>query len=129
MNPRVKPESWRLATEVVPLGGVFYNWAWTKIQWVGAKCSTRWSRTRVNLAMWMLGGFGCSDGLREVFYIDLDGGLDTVLCWRTSYECNLYWDNTWPFKVVTWWFWKSNGVCEMVARTDGFWKIVLLSVI
>jgi len=44
-------------------------------------------------------------------------------------QCNLYWGNTWPFKVVAWWFWKSSGVCEIVARTDEFWKIALLSVI
>jgi len=24
---------------------------------------------------------------------DLDGGLDAMLCWGPSYECNLYWSN------------------------------------
>jgi len=24
-----------------------------------------------------------------------------------SYECSLYWNNTWPIEVVAWWFWKS----------------------
>jgi len=43
-----------------------------------------------------------------------------------SYECNLYWGNTWPLKIVAWWFWKSSGVCEIVARTNGFRKIALL---
>jgi len=51
-----------------------------------------------------------------------------MLCWGPSYECNFYWGNMWPLKVVAWSFWKSNGVCEIVARTDGFRKIVLLSV-
>jgi len=25
----------------------------------------------------------------------------------------------WSLEVVAWWFWKSSGVCEIVARTDG----------
>ena len=73
----------------------------------------------------VLGGFGCSDGLRERLYTTLDGGLDVMLCWGANYECNLYTGNTWPLEVVAWWFWKSSGVCEIVARTDGFWKIAL----
>ena len=68
----------------------------------------------------VLGDFGCSDGLREGFYIALDGGLDAMLCWGPSYECNLYWGNTWPLEVVAWWFWKSSEVCEIVAHMDGF---------
>jgi len=28
----------------------------------------------------VLGGFDCSDGLREGFYTALDGGLDAILC-------------------------------------------------
>ena len=28
----------------------------------------------------VLGGFGCSDGLREGFYTALDGDLDAMLC-------------------------------------------------
>ena len=40
-----------------------------------------------------------------------------MLCWGPSYECNLYQGNTWPLKVVAQWFWKSSGVCEIVART------------
>ena len=31
-------------------------------------------------------------------------------------------------EVLAWWFWKSSGVCEIVARTDGFQKMVLLNV-
>jgi len=27
----------------------------------------------------VLGGFGCSDGLRQGFYTSLDGGLDAML--------------------------------------------------
>ncbi|QCD79013.1 hypothetical protein DEO72_LG1g2650 [Vigna unguiculata] len=77
----------------------------------------------------VLSGFGCSDGLREGFYTTLDGGLDAMLCWGPRYECNLYWGNTWPLEVVTWWFWKSSGVYEIVARRDGFRKISLLGVI
>jgi len=76
----------------------------------------------------VLGGFGCSNGLREGFYIALDEGLDAMLCWGPSYECNLYWDNMWPLEVVAWWFWNSSGVCEIVARTTGFRKIALFSV-
>ena len=52
----------------------------------------------------VLGGFGCSDGLREGLYTTLDEGLDAMLCWEPSYECDLYWDNTWPLEVVAWWF-------------------------
>jgi len=50
----------------------------------------------------------------------LDKGLDVILCWGPNYECNLYWGNTWPLDVVAWWFWKSSGVCEIMARTAGF---------
>jgi len=49
-----------------------------------------------------------------------------MLCLGPSYECNLYWGNTWPLEVIAWWFWKSNGVCKIVARTDGFRKIAFL---
>jgi len=52
----------------------------------------------------VLGDFGCNNGLREGFYATLDGGLDAMLCWGLSYECNLYWGNTWPLKVVVRWF-------------------------
>jgi len=31
----------------------------------------------------MLGGFGCSDGLREGFYTTLDGALGAMLCLRS----------------------------------------------
>jgi len=74
-------------------------------------------------------GSGCRVRLRREFYTTLDGGLDAMLCWGPNYECNLYWGNTWPLEVVAWWFWKSSGVCEIVARMDGFRKISLLGVI
>jgi len=73
--------------------------------------------------------FGCKVGLCGGFYTTLDGGLEAMLCWGPSYEYNLYWGNTWPLNVVAWWFWKFNGVCEIMARIDGFQKIALLSVI
>ena len=41
----------------------------------------------------------------------------------------MYWGNTWPLEVVAWWFWKSNVVCEIMARIDGLWKIAFLGVI
>jgi len=47
--------------------------------------------------------------------------------WGPSYECILYWGNTWPLEVVAWWFRKSSGVCEIVARTTRFRKIALFS--
>jgi len=47
--------------------------------------------------------------------------------WGPNYECNLYWGNTWPLKVVAWWFRKSSGVCEIVARMARFWMIALFS--
>ena len=82
----------------------------------------RWLGVRMHLAMRCVapGGFGCSDGLREGFYTALDGGLDVMPCWGPNYECNLYWGNTWLLDVVAWWFWRSSGVCKIVARTDGF---------
>jgi len=58
----------------------------------------------------------------------LNGGLETMLYWGPNYECNLYCSNTWPLEVVVWWFWKSSGVYEIVARTNGFWKIALLGI-
>ena len=77
----------------------------------------------------VLGGFRCSIVLCEGFYTTLDGGLDVMLCWGPSYECNLYWGNAWPLKVVACLFWKSSGVCKIVARTTGFLKISLFNVI
>jgi len=46
----------------------------------------------------------------------------TMRCfgWGPSYEFNLYLGNTWPLEVVAWWFRKSSGVCEIVARTKKF---------
>jgi len=76
----------------------------------------------------VLGGLGCSNGLHEGFYTALDSDLDAMLCLGPSYECNLYWDNTWQLEVVAWWFWKFNGVCKIVARTAEFRKIALFSV-
>jgi len=43
-----------------------------------------------------------------------------MLFWGLSYECNLYWANTWPLEVVARWFWKSNRVCEIVDRINEF---------
>jgi len=51
-----------------------------------------------------------------------------MLCWGPNYECNLYWGNKLPLKVVAWWFWNSSGVCKIVARTVRFRKIALFSV-
>jgi len=65
---------------------------------------------------------------KEDFYTALDGGHDVMLCFGPNYECNLYWGNTWTLEVVAWWFWKSSGVCEIVARLNGFQKIALFSV-
>jgi len=31
---------------------------------------------------------------------NLDGGLETMLCWGPNYVCNLYWDSMWPLEVV-----------------------------
>ena len=42
-----------------------------------------------------------------------------MLCRGPNYECNLYWGNTSSLEVVVWWFLKSSGVCEIVARTNG----------
>jgi len=64
----------------------------------------------------------------EDSYTALNEGHDTMLCWGPNYECNLYWGNTWPLEVVAWWFWKSSGVCEIVAHTARFQKIALFSV-
>jgi len=51
-----------------------------------------------------LGSFGCRVGLRGGFYTTYDGGLEVMLGWGPSYECSLYWGNTWPLEVVAWWF-------------------------
>ena len=76
-----------------------------------------------------LGNFGCRAKSHEGFYTALDGGLDVMLCQGPCYKCILYWGNTWPLEVVAWWFWKSSGVCKIVACTDKFQKIALLGVI
>jgi len=63
----------------------------------------------------------------EDFYTALDEGHDVMLWLGASYECNLYWGDTWPLEVVAWWFRKSSGACEIVAHTTRFRKIALFS--
>jgi len=63
----------------------------------------------------------------EDFYTTLDGDHEAILCWGPSYECNLYWGNTWPLEVVVWWFRKSSGVCKIVTRMTRFRMIALFS--
>ena len=90
----------------------------------------RWSRTKFCLATREVRQVFLDVELdrEEDFYTALDGGHEMMLCWGPNYECNLYWGNKLPLKVVAWWFWNSSGVCKIVARTVRFRKIALFSV-
>ncbi|QCD96358.1 hypothetical protein DEO72_LG6g1060 [Vigna unguiculata] len=99
------------------------------VVWDGGDRQAIWNQTTLGDACDALGDFGCRPGSRGGFYIALDGCTDVMLCWGPSYECILYWGNMWPLEVVAWWFWKSIGVCKIVARMDGFQKIVILGIL
>jgi len=104
--------AWRLAAGWCPPCG---DGAVMSLQAPGAwwcVMPARRSGARFRLAAWDARQADLVQGwcVRKVFYTALRDVHDTMLWLGPSYECILYWGNTWPLEVVAWWFRKSSGV-------------------